>query len=58
MNAMSTGSQIRKYRQKLKWTLDRLSEASGVETGTISALENRNSSRSEKLGNRNNVWNA
>lgn len=46
---MSTGSQIRKYRKKLKWTLDRLSEASDVETGTISALENRNSQRSEKF---------
>lgn len=46
---MSTGSQIRKYRKMLKWTLERLSEASGVETGTISALENRNSQRSEKF---------
>lgn len=46
---MSTGSQIRKYRKTLKWTLDRLSDVSGVDTGTISALENRNSKRSEKF---------
>ncbi len=50
MPNMSTGSQIKKYRKKLRWTLDRLSEASGVDGGTISALENRNSKRSEKFG--------
>lgn len=44
---MATGKQIRHYRLKLGWTLDQLTEASGVEVGTISALEQRDSSRSK-----------
>lgn len=44
---MGIGKQIRKYREKTGWTLEKLSEASGVEPGTISALENRDSSRSK-----------
>lgn len=44
---MATGKQIRHYRQKLKWTLKDLEKASGVEVGTISALEQRDSRRSE-----------
>lgn len=46
---MGLGTQIRKYRLKAGWTLERLSEASGVEIGTINALENRDSSRSKFL---------
>jgi transcriptional regulator with XRE-family HTH domain len=44
---MALGSQVRHYRIGLGWTLDRLSDLSGVETGTISAIEKRNSKRSE-----------
>lgn len=44
---MALGSRIRFYRQKLHWTLEQLSELSGVEVGTISALEKRDSKRSE-----------
>lgn len=45
---MSLGSQIKKYRLAHKWTLEDLSERSGVDLGTISALEVRGSRRSEK----------
>lgn len=44
---MGIGKQIRQYREKANWTLDKLSEVSGVEPGTISALEVRDSSRSK-----------
>lgn len=44
---MSTGKQIRHYRQKAKWKLEQLSDASGVDVGTISALEVRDSKRSQ-----------
>jgi transcriptional regulator with XRE-family HTH domain len=44
---MGIGRQIRKYRLKSGLTLERLSEACGVEPGTINALENRDSSRSK-----------
>lgn len=44
---MSLGSRIRYYRSKLAWTLEKLSEVSGVDVGTISALEVRNSVRSK-----------
>lgn len=44
---MALGNQIRHYREKLGLTLEQLSELSGVEVGTISALEVRNSSRSK-----------
>ena len=44
---MALGSRIRYYREKSKLTLDQLSERSGVDVGTISALENRDSSRSK-----------
>lgn len=44
---MTVGHQIRKYRQKLEWKLEKLSIESGVEVGTISALEMRNSERSK-----------
>ncbi|MCL2656847.1 MAG: XRE family transcriptional regulator [Betaproteobacteria bacterium] len=44
---MATGNQIRHYREKLKLTLEELSAISGVEIGTISALENRDSERSK-----------
>lgn len=43
----SLGSQIRRYRTSLGWTLDQLSELSDVDVGTISALEKRNSTRSQ-----------
>ena len=46
---MATGSRIRHYRLKMGWTLDQLSERTGVETGTISALEQRDSARSSKF---------
>lgn len=41
------GERIRQLRTERGWTLERLSEASGVEVGTLSALEVRNSSRSK-----------
>jgi transcriptional regulator with XRE-family HTH domain len=44
---MSTGQNIRKYRLELKWTLEKLAEESGVDVGTISAPEQRDSSRSK-----------
>ncbi|SIQ00680.1 helix-turn-helix domain-containing protein [Pseudacidovorax sp. RU35E] len=43
----SLGSQIRRYRTTLGWTLEQLSELSDVDVGTISALEKRNSTRSQ-----------
>ena len=43
---MALGKQIKKYRQARGWTLEKLEEASGVPTGTINALENRDSKRS------------
>lgn len=44
---MALGNRIRYYREKAGLTLDQLSERSGVDVGTISALENRSSSRSK-----------
>lgn len=44
---MALGTRIRYYREKAGLTLEQLSERSGVEVGTISALENRDSSRSK-----------
>lgn len=44
---MATGKQIRHYRLKLGWRLEDLEEASGAPLGTISALESRDSRRSE-----------
>ena len=43
---MALGKQIRRFRESMNWTLERLSAESGVEIGTISALELRDSSRS------------
>lgn len=44
---MALGKQIRRYRELLDWKLLQLSIASGVEVGTISALELRDSRRSD-----------
>jgi transcriptional regulator with XRE-family HTH domain len=44
---MATGKQIRKYRQKAGWKLKELAAASDVEVGTLSALEQRDSVKSE-----------
>ena len=44
---MSLGSEIRKQRASRQWTLEDLSERSGVDVGTISALEVRDSTRSK-----------
>lgn len=44
---MALGSRIRYYREKAGLTLEQLSDRSGVEVGTISALELRDSSRSK-----------
>lgn len=44
---MSLGSQVRKYRLQLGLTLEELEKRSGVARGTISALENRGSNKSE-----------
>lgn len=44
---MALGKQIRKYREQIGWTLHKLSEASDVDIGTISALEHRDSERSK-----------
>lgn len=43
---MALGSRVRFYREYRKWTLEELAERSSVEVGTISALELRNSKRS------------
>lgn len=45
---MALGKQIKKYRLRHGWKLEQLSERSGVDVGTISALEVRDSKRSEK----------
>jgi len=44
---MAIGKQIRHYRQKAKWKLKELSSECDVDVGTLSALEKRDSSRSE-----------
>ena len=44
---MSLGHRIRYYRTKRGWTLEQLAEKSDVDIGTISALENRGSQRSQ-----------
>jgi transcriptional regulator with XRE-family HTH domain len=44
---MAIGKQIKHYREKVGWKLKELSAASDVDVGTISALEIRDSSRSE-----------
>lgn len=44
---MSLGVRVRYYREKLNLTLEALAERSGVEVGTINALENRKSTRSK-----------
>lgn len=44
---MALGKQIKNHRNARKLTLDQLSEMSGVDIGTISALENRDSVRSK-----------
>lgn len=44
---MSLGHNIRHHRTMQGLTLEQLSERSGVDVGTISALENRDSSRSK-----------
>lgn len=44
---MALGKQIRFHRERLGLTLEQLSERSGVELGTISALENRDSKRTQ-----------
>lgn len=43
---MALGNQIRKYRAAAGITLERLAELSSVDVGTISALELRNSKKS------------
>ena len=45
---MALGKQVKRYREKLNLTLEVLSDRSGVDIGTISALEVRDSKRSEK----------
>ena len=45
---MAIGKNIRFHRKvRLGWTLERLEAESGVDRGTISALENRDSSKSD-----------
>lgn len=44
---MAVGKRIKHYREKLGWTLEDLENRSGVAVGSISALENRDSSRSK-----------
>ena len=47
---MAIGKQLRYYRTKLGYTLQQVSEGTGVEVGTLSAIENRNSTRSNFVG--------
>ncbi len=44
---MGLGKNVKTLRERRNWTLQQLSEASGVEVGTISALENRTSRKSD-----------
>lgn len=44
---MALGKQIKKYREQADWTLADLSLRSGVDIGTINALEVRGSERSK-----------
>jgi transcriptional regulator with XRE-family HTH domain len=44
---MALGARIRFYRDKLALTLEQLSDRAGVDVGTISALELRDSQRSK-----------
>jgi len=44
---MALGKRIRYLRDRLGWTLEQLAERSGVDVGTISALEVRDSARSK-----------
>ena len=48
---MGLGKNIRAMRLARKWDLATLSEKSGVDVGTISALEQRDSRRSQYLAN-------
>lgn len=45
--AMALGENIKRQRNARGYTLEELSELSGVDVGTISALENRDSARSK-----------
>lgn len=47
LRRMGLGKQIRKYRERAGWTLEQLSALSEVDVGTISALEQRDSKRSQ-----------
>lgn len=44
---MALGARLKHFRTKAGFTLEQLSERSGVDVGTISALENRDSTRSK-----------
>jgi helix-turn-helix motif:peptidase S24, S26A and S26B len=44
---MALGQNIRRQRKMRGWTLEQLAAHSGVDVGTISALENRDSERSK-----------
>lgn len=46
---MATGSRVRHYRLKMGWTLEQLSDRTGVDVGTLSAIEIRDSERSSKF---------
>lgn len=48
---MGVGKNIRAMRLARKWDLATLSEKSGVDVGTISALEQRDSKRTQYLAN-------
>jgi len=47
---MKMGELVRYLRSERGWTLEELSQRSGVEPGTIHALEKRASSRSQYIG--------
>lgn len=47
---MAIGKRIKYYREQLGWTLEEMSSRCGVEIGTISAIENRDSDRSKYFG--------
>jgi transcriptional regulator with XRE-family HTH domain len=46
LSGMTLGARVRFYREYRGWTLEKLAELSSVDVGTISALENRKSRRS------------
>jgi transcriptional regulator with XRE-family HTH domain len=50
MRRMNLGERVKYYREKKDWTLQNLSDASGVKLGTLGALEKNKRARSKYAG--------